>query len=88
MHTTTSNNQNILAIIKGAIPLVLLIITGTAQYFNLQGQVIELRARYEASTSTTKEAVDSLKADIRETNSLLRDIVRKDDQRNNQLKVY
>jgi len=79
MQTTQSNSPTTLVTaIKSAIPIVLLIVTATSQYFTLQGQVIELRAKYEASTSTTKEAIDGLRNDIRETNGLLRDVIRKE----------
>lgn len=76
MHTTTPTDNTLMSAIKGAIPIVLLIITATSQYFTLQGQIIELRAKYEASTSTTKDAIDELKSNVRETNNLLRDVIR------------
>lgn len=75
MHTTDTTTSSLITSVKGAIPIVLLIITGTSQYFNLQSQVIELRAKYEASSSTTKEAIDELKDDVRETNVLLRNVI-------------
>lgn len=83
MHTTTPTDNTLMSAIKGAIPIVLFIVTATSQYFTLQGQIIELRAKYEASTSTTKDSIDGLKSDVRETNNLLRDVIRtyQDDKR-------
>lgn len=81
MHTTQPESPSLLSSIKGALPIVLLIITATSQYFTLQGQIIELRAKYESSSSTTKEAIDALKSDVRETNNLLRDVIRETERR-------
>lgn len=54
------------------IPFVSVVVLSCGAFFNLQGQVIELRARYESSTSTTKEALSDIKDDIKETNVLVR----------------
>jgi hypothetical protein len=72
---------SLLAAVKGLLPIVLVVITGTSQYFTLQGQVIELRAKYEASTSNTRDALEDVKDDLRETNTLLRDLLRRKEER-------
>lgn len=50
-------------------------------WFNLQGQVIELRARYESSTETTRESLSDMKDDIKENTALLRQLLQ-DNHRN------
>lgn len=54
------------------IPFLSFIVLSCGAFFNLQGQVIELRARYEASATTSKEALADIRDDIKETNVLVR----------------
>ena len=68
---TLGSNGIIGEVIK-VIPFVSVVVLSCGAFFNLQGQVIELRARYESSTSTTKEALSDIKDDIKETNVLVR----------------
>lgn len=60
------------------IPLMVFIGVCVTAWFNLQGQVIELRARYEASTSSTREALSDVKDDIKENTQLLRQLLQQD----------
>jgi hypothetical protein len=78
--TSVYTHTSLLAAVKGLLPIVLVVITGTSQYFTLQGQVIELRAKYEASTSNTRDALEDVKNDLRETNTLLRDLLRRKEE--------
>jgi hypothetical protein len=74
---TTNDNGIVGEFIKVA-PFISFVVLSCATFFNLQGQVIELRARYEASTSTTKESLADIRDDIKETNSLVRRLLDRD----------
>jgi hypothetical protein len=68
-------------LLKGTLevlPLLMFIGVAFTAWFTLQGQVIELRARYEASTSSTREALADVKSDIKENTELLRRVLEQD----------
>ena len=66
------------------IPFLSFIVLSCGAYFNLQGQLIELRARYESSTLTSKEALADIRDDIKETNTLVRRLLDRDVNNNRQ----
>jgi hypothetical protein len=75
-----SDGSNLMQGLIEVLP-VLSVLTGVAAaWFNLQGQLIDLRARYEASTVTSKDAIADIRSDIKETNKLIREMLA--DQRN------
>lgn len=72
-------------LIKGFIdvlPILLFIGVATSSWFNLQSQIIDLRARYDASTATTKDALLDLKLDVKENTVLVRELLK--DKNNNE----
>ena len=70
-----SDSANLLQGLTDLVPVITLIIMGIAGYTALQGQVIELRAKYEASTSSTREALQDIRNDVKENSTLLREIL-------------
>jgi hypothetical protein len=77
MPDQTPQKQEGYDLIRGLLeilPLLAFMAVGFTAWFNLQGQLIELRAKYESSTNTTKETLSALKEDVRETNVLLRQL--------------
>lgn len=82
MYTRMEDNDSAgYDLLKGTLevlPLLMFIGVAFTAWFTLQGQVIELRARYEASTSSTREALADVKSDIKENTELLRRVLEKD----------
>lgn len=70
-----SDSTNLLQGLTDLVPVITLILLGIGGYTSLQGQVIELRAKYEASTSSTREALQDIRNDVKENSTLLREIL-------------
>jgi hypothetical protein len=75
-----SEGTNLVQGFMEVIPVLTVIAGMGAAWFNLQGQLIELRARYEAYTVTSREAIVDLREDIKDTNKLLREMVQQQQQ--------
>lgn len=75
-----SDGYNLLQGIVEVMPLITLICLAGGAWFNLQGQVTELRAKYESSTGATKEALADVKEDIKENTVLLRQLLRENNR--------
>jgi hypothetical protein len=81
-HTVTeTDGTNLMQGLLEVIPLLVFLGVLGGGWFNLQGQVIELRARYESSTGTTRESLSDMKDDIKENTALLRQLLQ-DNHRN------
>lgn len=78
---TETDGTNLMQGLLEVLPLLVFLGVLGGGWFNLQGQVIELRARYESSTETTRESLSDMKDDIRENTALLRQLLQ-DSNRN------
>ena len=70
-----SEGTNLLQGVMQLLPVLTLVVTTLGAWFNLQGQVNDLRTRYESSTAVTKESLSDMKTDIRENSVLLRQLL-------------
>lgn len=78
---TETDGTNLMQGLLEVLPLLVFLGVLSGGWFNLQGQVIELRARYESSTETTRESLSDMKDDIKENTALLRQLLQ-DNHRN------
>jgi hypothetical protein len=79
--STDTDGTNLVQGLIEVLPILTVIIGVAAGWFNLQGQVIDLRARYEASTASSREAIVDMRNDIKETNTLIRQLLQQERER-------
>lgn len=58
------------------VPVICLALTGIAGHYNLQSQVVDLKARYESTNQFTREALQDIRRELNEQNELLRELNR------------
>lgn len=58
------------------VPVICLALTGIAGHYNLQSQVVDLKARYESTNQYTREALQDIRRELNEQNELLRELNR------------
>lgn len=61
--------------VMDVLPLLAFIGVAGGAWFSLQGQVIDLKARYELSTTSTQESLKDVKDELKENNKLLRELL-------------
>lgn len=79
--STDSDGTNLVQGFIEVLPILTVITGAAAAWFNLQGQLIDLRARYEASTASSREAIVDMRSDIKETNTLIRQLLQQERDR-------
>ena len=61
--------------VMDVLPLLAFIGVACGAWFSLKGQVIDLKARYELSTTSTQESLKDVKDELKENNKLLRELL-------------
>lgn len=58
------------------VPVICLALTGIAGHYNLQSQVVDLKARYESTNLYTREALQDIRSELSQQNELLRELTK------------
>jgi uncharacterized membrane protein len=71
-----SDGTNLIQGIIELLPVLSIAVMMSGAWLNMQSQITDLRARYEATTDSTRQSLADMKGDIQENSELLRQLLR------------